>query len=1064
MFQISAHHNPKNGTRRTLALALSLTIVAIFVLRFSASAVWPAAKAAQDSLFPPAGSWYTYANGDDILTLVVEDSVLWAGTRAGGLVRWDTSDRTYVQFLKPQTPLAGNTVRDIYIDPQGNKWLATDGGLNVLDDKGTPDVGDDLWYTVTRQTSGIPSDHVTAIAADEAGYIWVGTGQHWDADRGEYAGGGLAKLDTKGTLDPSDDEWLQVYTSEGTRRTRGDEIILGLASNNVTGVLPVSGNTVWVTTQPERIFDRSQSSPQWRDIFGGLSRLDHGGTADPSDDEWQTWNCENGGEFACTMTQIRMGPAGYVWVATEGRGLMAFAPDGRTLNPEDNVFNQRNDGLASDYVDAIAFGSPGDPAWQDTVWVSTYRSLSFAGEGVSVLNHGSTIEDHGDDVWNGPNPTPGEPVSTEDGLDDNRVQALALDGGRMWMGVGGINGAAHGVAALDLQSKTFQSPLVTAESTLPYNYITDLAIGPPGTRWEDHVWIATGHKRTRRYGAGTLLLDTQGTQNAADDTWTQFTKENTDDVGQHPWSGLSSNNLTSLAIDGDDVWFGGRSVKGEWRTEGWVWLDGGLSVYNGEDWTNRTMASTGGGSAGLRGDTLSDVAVGCQDEIWIGVGGYDPDIGPLGLGINILDPAGAPHNLTNDEWRDPFQYDQILSNLITEIVPDCERGRMWIGHAPHLTDFGLRGGGVGYYAYATEQWTQYTTADGIESYVTVNTTGQDTTGEVQSVAMGSDGRVWAGTWGTQTMTRVDLISDWPYVPAVVNTFQDSNWQSRQFDYDGWVSAIAEDQNGVVWIGTSRGGIDTNQDGQEDDDVSGRAKGGIHLTDGTDWVTWIPDTPSTNLAQRSSLVTNDIAVIEVGPDGDVWIGTQGWGVMRFHPGEPATATPTTTSVEPATPTPTSTITPTPTDISPPSPTPTPTDTQPVTATPTPTASSTTPTVTATPSPQHDGTYYVYLSLVARSGQQQPIPTGTPTSTTPQFTCSDWCTPGSSSGIWRQVVTSDKSVDDWRAYVKDFLVGMLTQEEPTQAALDAPEGLRVRIEALYQNEWHVACDSIVECPPP
>ncbi|MBS1252340.1 MAG: hypothetical protein MAG451_01379 [Anaerolineales bacterium] len=107
-------------------------------------------------------------------------------------------------------------------------------------------------------------------------------------------------------------------------------------------------------------------------------------------------------------------------------------------------------------------------------------------------------------------------------------------------------------------------------------------------------------------------------------------------------------------------------------------------------------------------------------------------------------------------------------------------------------------------------------------------------------------------------------------------------------------------------------------------------------------------------------------------------------------------------------------------------------------------------------------------MARNRQHEPTPAPTPTPTrtpsgaAPQFTCSDWCQPGSTGGTRRQTVTSDRAVDDWRAYVNDFLIGRLTEETSMRAILDAPEGLHVRIEAFYQGRWYVACESDVACP--
>ncbi len=95
---------------------------------------------------------------------------------------------------------------------------------------------------------------------------------------------------------------------------------------------------------------------------------------------------------------------------------------------------------------------------------------------------------------------------------------------------------------------------------------------------------------------------------------------------------------------------------------------------------------------------------------------------------------------------------------------------------------------------------------------------------------------------------------------------------------------------------------------------------------------------------------------------------------------------------------------------------------------------------------------------------PVPTVTPTAPQPQFACSGWCEPGEEAGTRRQIVTSNMPVEDWRAFVNGELWPGLTRETSMLAYLDAPEGSLVRIEALYQGQWHVACESVVECPVP
>lgn len=995
---------------------------------------------------PPTGTWTAWANADDVLELAMEGGVLWAATRAGGLVRWDIAARTYVQFLGPQHPLAGNTVFDVYVDPDGYKWLATDGGLNVFSDNGTATRDDDQWYTVTRASSGggLPSDRVTAIAADAADpdVLWIGTAQYWDAASDEYAGGGLAKLNTNGTPDPADDTWRQTYTLEGTMRTVGGDNVLGLASDNIAAVVSVAGKRVWVGTR-RQLFVNSSGATQ--EVFGGLSRLDHNGTDTASDDNWRTWNTDAGADFPDTVTRLEQDAAGYVWAATAGWGVLAFPPDVSALNA-DHIFTVA-DGLASDYVDAVSFGPAGSSTWEGTIWISTRSGLNDSGVGVSVLDHGGTPTDHGDDTWNVQNPRSGEPITTGDGLPGDRVQAIAAGGsgtseGVMWLGIGGRNGVAHGVVGFELASKTAQPAMTTGASGLASNYVTGIATGAPDTRWADQVWVATGNRRRREVGAGAFLLDTQGTFDSADDTWTQFTKESTD-PGGYPWGGLGSNNVTGVDLVGDNVWFSTLTTRWQSQTA----LDGGLSVYDGTSWTNRTLASTqtSSSSGHLRWDALMAVAVGCEDNIWVSLG--DRTKNQFGLGLDVLDPGGNPHNLNNDDWT-TFQYDQIVSNVITAIAPDCPRNRLLVGSVP-LQGYG---GGVGTYDFATQLWTEsYTVDDGLESFSSSLSKGQ-----VESVAAGANGAIWAGTWGTTAMGSSDVFAQRPYLPAVANWYTESEWEHRIFEGDGWVSALAVDTEGFVWLGTSIGGMDNEPppgDGQEDDGFVYRAEGGVKLTDGVDWWTWTP--------ANSPLVTADIETIVVAPNGDVWIGTSGWGLMRFHSGAGPTATPTATGTPPLSPTPTTS----PTIIASASPPP-PTITSTVTPTPGITLSATatvpgaptatlTPTETATQPIPMSGRHY--LPLVARNLRQAG----------PRFTCGDWCTEDSEPGLWRQTVTSDRPVDDWRAWLRvggsEFSLGLL-DETPTRVVVEAPQGTFVRIEALYQDVWWRACASEVVCPMP
>ena len=71
-------------------------------------------------------------------------------------------------------------------------------------------------------------------------------------------------------------------------------------------------------------------------------------------------------------------------------------------------------------------------------------------------------------------------------------------------------------------------------------------------------------------------------------------------------------------------------------------------------------------------------------------------------------------------------------------------------------------------------------------------------------------------------------------------------------------------------------------------------------------------------------------------------------------------------------------------------------------------------------------------------------------------------GSQPGTRRQAVLSDRPVADWRMIVKGTIVGELTKETAQSAVAEALEGTQVRIEALFEGQWIMACESVVACP--
>jgi hypothetical protein len=149
-----------------------------------------------------------------VYTLSIDDAGLkWFGTLGGGV--WLLSDNgTPLSKADDQSHtfdtlgsgLANDFVNAIAFDGVGFRWFCTDGGVSVLDDNGTPLApADDQWQTFTT-AHGLVSPYVFAMAIDPAGYKWFGTEDP----------GGVNVLDDHGTpLNDADDQWETFTSTDG---------------------------------------------------------------------------------------------------------------------------------------------------------------------------------------------------------------------------------------------------------------------------------------------------------------------------------------------------------------------------------------------------------------------------------------------------------------------------------------------------------------------------------------------------------------------------------------------------------------------------------------------------------------------------------------------------------------------------------------------------------------------------------------------------------------------------------------------------------------------------------
>ena len=101
------------------------------------------------------------------------EGYLWFGTR-DGLSRYDSRNiKVYRNNLGDSTSLSGNSIQCFFTDQAtGALWIGTSEGISIYDPAHDKFIQSKLDPDVIERLS---NNHVTAIAADRDGVIWVAT-------------------------------------------------------------------------------------------------------------------------------------------------------------------------------------------------------------------------------------------------------------------------------------------------------------------------------------------------------------------------------------------------------------------------------------------------------------------------------------------------------------------------------------------------------------------------------------------------------------------------------------------------------------------------------------------------------------------------------------------------------------------------------------------------------------------------------------------------------------------------------------------------------------------------
>jgi len=562
----------------------------------------------------------------------------------------------------------------------GKLWLGTEGGLLMIDPIS------ETYIKYTTSTSGLTSNLIHAIAIDSKGNKWLGTntgvlkfdGTSWTTYTTDD--GLLCDNVIDIAIDGDDKIWFATYDA---RCTSGVSVFDGstwtsyttddgLAHEWVDCIYADSGGDIWLGT------------------FSGVSVFDGSTWTNPGVSQ----------HVECVVEDSK----GNMWFCTPG-GLIVY--DGVNQNKYTT-----SDGIGGHWISDIAIDD------DNNVWVG----CGYSG-GLSVFN-GQT--------WTA--------YTSEDGMGWDWVSCLELDDdGNIWVGhtFGGgqssLIGKVYTGAISKFDGSTFTSYRIPGGPE--NNYITSVAVDDEGNNW-----FGTGYGDS----GGTCVFD--GTDwTLYTDSYLRYLNDIAVDLKGNLWfatdywglivfadgairakytesNGIAGNNVRRITVDED-----GRI---------WIAAEGGISVYDGTDWTSYFWQD------GLASYNIWAVAVDRSGDVWVatndGISQFDGStwttyeegeyIYSVAVDTDDNKWFGTTDGvLTYDgkDWTRFTQEDVLAADYIRNIYTDIE-GNVWICYS---------GGSIlpGVTKFDGTTWTTYTTKDGLAS------------NWVKDIVMDNEGNLWFAT-------------------------------------------------------------------------------------------------------------------------------------------------------------------------------------------------------------------------------------------------------------------------------------------------------------------------------
>lgn len=210
-----------------------------------------------------------------------DDERLWVGTYGGGIAVRDESVGRWEVYRSSGTALANDIVNRLRPDGSGRVWVASNGGLQLLETQS----GTFRDWAELYPEAPLSGDIIYDIMRDSRGRYWVGTYRN-----------GVTRYD------PATGR-RTVFRAEA-------EVRDALAGDLIYGIHEDSRGSIWILTN------------------SGLSRVD------PEDDSVATYRydpADRSGPSANSMRDMLEDPDGTYWFATLGGGINRFYPETGTF-------------------------------------------------------------------------------------------------------------------------------------------------------------------------------------------------------------------------------------------------------------------------------------------------------------------------------------------------------------------------------------------------------------------------------------------------------------------------------------------------------------------------------------------------------------------------------------------------------------------------------------------------------------------------------------------------------------------------------------------------------------